>query len=508
MDGVNWIAKANSTLIDQLISNPSRGSLTPGMLQDLLDSKTMVLYGKGPATNGYAIVSIDASGGVVIKKQVGQVSVSSGNMPKTIRDNYVDLSTGFNTATAPGLTPLQISDLGQGEYALLAVCMDNDRFGIISATTFEVTARTGVLSTSAATYLIGQPVVVNSAEQGDVLSAVLLNSATTYTGNVTLDFTTLGKDTFKSAYLLANGNQSVMKPYGKANVWLTQGYGNATAKKDATSVSIPTDGLLPGTYRVYMFLENAGNVTSYSEATITLTTVAPTPTPTAAPYHGGGSGGGGSSAPTTYTTTGTLLTSSSGTVLKSIIVNANDNVGSVLVPIGTKALDKDGNPLKSISLSPLAGSDVPAVPTGAIFQFAGYAYEAGPAGATFEPGITLTFTLPDDVWETLYLPGNQLTVKWYNPETELWEDIPVTVSPGSKTVTATVTHFSIYALFTEPMTTPVTPTETATTAPTTQTTTPPAGEQPAEGLPVTMILSIFAVVVIIAAAGYFFMMRK
>ena len=77
-------------------------------------------------------------------------------------------------------------------------------------------------------------------------------------------------------------------------------------------------------------------------------------------------------------------------------------------------------------------------------------------------------------------------------------------------MTATVTHFSVYALFTEPMTAPVTPTETATTVPTvtTQTTTPPGGEQPSEGLPVTMILSIFAVVVIIAAAGYFFMMRK
>jgi hypothetical protein len=482
------------------------------MLQDLLDSKTVVLYGKGPATNGYAIVSSDASGGVVIKKQVGQVSVSSGDMPKTIRDNYVDLSTGFNTATAPGLTPLQISDLGQGEYALLAVCMDNDRFGIISATTFEVTndtTQTGMLSTSAATYTIGQPVVVNSAVQGDVLSAALLNSAVTYTGNVTLDFTTLGKDTFQSAYLLANGNQTVVKPYGKANVWLTQGYGNATAKKDATSVSVPTDGLLPGTYRVYMFLENQGNVTSYNEATITLTTVAPTPTPTPAPHGGGGGGGGGSSAPVSYTSTGTLMTGSTGTVLKSIRVNAEDSVANLLVPIGTKALDKDGKPLSSIALNPITGSGVPAVPTGAVFQFAGYAYEAGPVGATFEPGITLTFDIPDDVWETLYLPGNQLTVMWYNTETELWEEIPATVSPSSKTVTATVTHFSIYALFTEPLTEPVTPTETATTVPpTTQTTTPPAGEQPSEGLPMTMILSIFAVVVIIAAAGYFFMMRK
>ncbi|MDD4455296.1 MAG: hypothetical protein PHI67_08315, partial [Candidatus Methanomethylophilaceae archaeon] len=219
------IAKANSTLIDQLVGNPSRSSLTPGMLQDLLDSKTMVLYGHDDTPkHGYAIVSIDASGGISIIEQFGNVSVESGDMPKTIRDNYVDLSAGFDTRSTFGLAPLPINKLGQGEYALLAVCMDNDRFGIISATTFEVTAnKTGVLSTSAATYTIGQPVVVNSAEQGDVLAAAMINSASTYTGNVTLDFSTLGKETFKSAYLIADGNQTVVKPYGKTNVWLTQG---------------------------------------------------------------------------------------------------------------------------------------------------------------------------------------------------------------------------------------------------------------------------------------------
>ena len=81
----------------------------------------------------------------------------------------------------------------QGEYALLAVCMDEDRFAIIAATTFTVTKEAGLLSTSAATYTIGQPVVVNSAKSGEILSAVVLNSAATYTGNVTLDFSTLGR---------------------------------------------------------------------------------------------------------------------------------------------------------------------------------------------------------------------------------------------------------------------------------------------------------------------------
>jgi hypothetical protein len=61
-----------------------------------------------------------------------------------------------------------------------------------------------------------------------------------------------------------------VKPYSKANLWLTEGYGNATAGRNATSVNVPTVGLLPGTYRVYMFLENEGNVTSYNETTVQL----------------------------------------------------------------------------------------------------------------------------------------------------------------------------------------------------------------------------------------------
>jgi len=254
-----------------------------------------------------------------------------------------------------------------------------------------------------------------------------------------------------------------------------------------------------------MFLEDKGNVTSYNEATITLTTVTP-PTPGPAPYYRGGGGGGSGSTTASYTGTGTLLTGSSGTVLKSIIVNANDNIGSVLVPIGTKALDADGKPLGEITLKPLAGDAVPAVPSGSVFKFAGYAYEASPDGATFSPGITLSLSIPEDVWNSLDLTNQQCVMKWYNKETGLWEDVPTTVIPGTRTVEIRVTHFSIYALFTEPVTTP-TPTETASTTPTTTTTTPSA-EPPAEGLPMMMILAIFAVIAIIIAAGYFLMMRK
>jgi len=276
---------------------------------------------------------------------------------------------------------------------------------------------------------------------------------------------------------------------------------------NTNQATVSTTGLDAGTYQVYLAgLSANGTVQAYGTHTLEITSSDVTPTPT--PYTPGrsGGGGGGGSSYTSYTGTGTLLTGSSGTVLKSIIVNANDNIGSVLVPIGTKALDADGKPLGEITLKPLAGDAVPAVPSGSVFKFAGYAYEASPDGATFDPAITLSLDIPEDVWNSLDLTNQQCMMKWYNKESGLWEDVPTTIIPGTRTIEIRITHFSIYALFTEPITTPTTPTETVTTAAPATPTTPTA--PPAEGLPMTMILAIFAVIAIVVVAGYFLMMRK
>jgi len=242
-------------------------------------------------------------------------------------------------------------------------------------------------------------------------------------------------------------------------------------------------------------------VVALDQTDVCIAAVAPTPTPTRRP------GGGGGGTPTdTYTGSGTLKINSAGTVLKSVKINAEDGIGSLLIPIGTEALDAGGNPLTEISLIPVSNDTAPAFPSGAAFQFAGYVYEASPEGATFEPGITLYIEIPEDVWNTLDLTDQRLTVKWYNKQTGEWEDVPTTVSASTRTVRATISHFSTFALFTEPVTT-ATPTDTATPA-TPATPTTPGDETPDEGLPFTTILVIVIAVVIIAAAGYYFMTKK
>ncbi|MDN7013640.1 hypothetical protein FGW20_11470 [Methanoculleus sp. FWC-SCC3] len=284
---------------------------------------------------------------------------------------------------------------------------------------------------------------------------------------------------------------------------IAEGYG-CSGDADASKVTIPAatlKNLEPGTYDLYAMGMQGEKVVALDQTDVCIAAVAPTPTPTRRP------GGGGGGTPTdTYTGSGTLKINSAGTVLKSVKINAEDGIGSLLIPIGTEALDAGGNPLTEISLIPVSNDTAPAFPSGAAFQFAGYVYEGSPGGATFAPAITLTLEIPEEDWNALDPTTQSLTVKWYNTETGEWEDVPTTVNPSTRTVRATISHFSTFALFTEPVTT-ATPTDTATPA-TPATPTTPGDETPDEGLPFTTILVIVIAVVIIAAAGYYFMTKK
>lgn len=310
--------------------------------------------------------------------------------------------------------------------------------------------------------------------------------------------------------LKPNGQEATLEKYG--GLVIAEGYGCAGyANSNSVNVAAATlQKLNPGDYYLYAMGIKDQKVVAVDQKEVVIKANRPTPTPGGGGGGGSPSGGGPSgptepSGPVAYEGTGSLMTDSTGIVVQSIAVSAVDGVATVIVPAGVQALDANGNPITEVGIEPLASDAVPAVPAGAVFAFAGYAYVASPAGATFDPAITLTLEIPEDVWNTLDLESEQLSVKWYNEETGLWENIPTTFDPETRTVRATVTHFSIFALFTEPVPETTTPTETPTT---TTTTTAPGGETPTEGLPVTMILGIFVVVIIIAAAGYFLLKRK
>ncbi len=136
------------------------------------------------------------------------------------------------------------------------------------------------------------------------------------------------------------------------------------------------------------------------------------------------------------------------------------------------------------------------------FTFEGYSCECKPAGATFSPAITISFSIPDDEW----VEGKAYTIKCYNAATGLWETLETTVNAATHTVSAKVSHFSCFALFTESaaVTTATKAPVSATVVPTAAAATIPAASGDAEGsLPWMTILVVCIVVGVVAGGAYY-----
>ncbi|MCQ1537749.1 hypothetical protein FTO68_01915 [Methanocalculus taiwanensis] len=596
------IGKANSSMIDQILrgARPSRSTI-----EEMLSKDTIVIYGKSGAVYGFEGVRIDNAGQAQRIPQFikGDGITFSTDLKTMIAANYINLSAGFNTATATPELGLPITWIGPGEYVLLAMCLDgpDDRVSAITLMPFIVTEQASQFTTSAATYPIGDPVVVNwGGAQPQNIAGILIRDGSTYTGNVTVDLTSLGASSLKSMYLLGDGNQTVKKLIDRANIYISEGYGNAHNATNNNSLSIPTTGLIAGSFTVHMVVENNGNLTSYGSTTVTLadaTTLTANFTGTprtgttqittqftdlstggTAPYtyhwqynrnnagwvnfttpnaqnpsqtfgigaysirlnvtdaasntatktetnyinvaQTGGGGGGGGGVPTTQETVGSasLLANSLGMLLQSYIVDSPSGVAKLNLNRNTIALDQDGNPLGSVSIDDLPAGSVPSVPGGSVFSFAGYAVTCSPAGATFSPGAQLNFEFTQAQWDALMAQAEQdpsiLSVKWYNSETGSWESVQTTVNPTTRTVSAQITHFSIFALFTdtEAAIPVVTPTVTPTIPPVTPTetvppTTPVTPVEPA-AFPWTYVIIGVIIIILIAGGAYYYTTKQ
>lgn len=182
------------------------------------------------------------------------------------------------------------------------------------------------------------------------------------------------------------------------------------------------------------------------------------------------------------TSNGVVLISPEGKLLRSLEIESCDGITTLALPDGTSALDAAGRPIRKITVTPV--EEVAPLPEGTAFRFAGYACECSPSGAVFAPPITLTFTLSAEEWDAI---GDGLSVRFYNEETGVWEEIPATVDATTHTVTAAVSHFSVFGLFSEattvippevtvPGTTPVTATTVVQVVEESEAPATPAGE--------------------------------
>ena len=137
------------------------------------------------------------------------------------------------------------------------------------------------------------------------------------------------------------------------------------------------------------------------------------------------------------------------------------------IAAGTIILNADGTVPTEISITP--NSNPPTPPAG---QFIIGAYTGSPSGLTFNPPGTMIWS-----YNPASLPAgvdpSSLQVAFYNSTTGKWELIPCTVDPITDTITATVAHFSTFAILgslTE-TTSPQAPTTTLKTTTITTTTT-------------------------------------
>jgi len=141
--------------------------------------------------------------------------------------------------------------------------------------------------------------------------------------------------------------------------------------------------------------------------------------------------------------TAELSVTDQGVVTEATELQSADGIATVSIDQGVVALDQAGAPVSSVSIDTLAPSDMPSVPQDNTVSFAGIAYELGPNGAQFSPAISITFAVPAGQ------VGQDLTVRTYDHATDTWQDLPTTFDPVTGMVTAEVSHFCCFALFTK-----------------------------------------------------------
>ncbi|WP_292395688.1 hypothetical protein [Methanoculleus sp. UBA303] len=237
-----------------------------------------------------------------------------------------------------------------------------------------------------------------------------------------------------------------------------------------------------------------------------------TPTPGNGGNGGGGGGSQGStstpaptqSAPVTSVGQASLPLSETGEVSAPVTVRTGDGAGSLTVGEGTRARDKDGNPLGEVTIARADAAGLPPAPRGTTI---GFALTCGPAGAAFDPPVTLTYTLSTEEWAKI--GGAAPKVMWYDPASKAWQEVPATVDPATRTVTARVSHFSIFAL-----TWADAPPAKATAAPAAatpggETPSGPGSQQPKDGeIPWVLIAAGGLVVAGGLAAGWYFLRKR
>jgi PKD repeat protein len=139
------------------------------------------------------------------------------------------------------------------------------------------------------------------------------------------------------------------------------------------------------------------------------------------------------------------INTNSNVITQATTLQSNDHLATLSIGDGIVAENSAGAALSSVTIKGLLPPEVPSSPGSGGSSFTGMAYELTPDGATFSPTVTLTFTDPQATW------GKQYTIRSYDHVTNTWQDLPTTYDPSKGTITAQLSHFCCFALFSTPV---------------------------------------------------------
>ncbi|GAH19673.1 unnamed protein product [marine sediment metagenome] len=212
-------------------------------------------------------------------------------------------------------------------------------------------------------------------------------------------------------------------------------YVSETAPQTMTSTGTFTanlTGLSPNT--TYHFRAIAvGDGTGYGEDRAFTTATTPTPGPA----------GGGRRPPTLPpgTTDVRGIVSNAGVFTEAFTTTSECACCTLDIPEGTVGLSEELEPLDEITLVPM--DEPPPPPEDA--HVIGLGCDFGPDGATFDPPITVTLRYdPDALPEGVDEEG--LVVAMWDEEAGEWIELDCVVDTVNNTITASVSHFTTFAI--------------------------------------------------------------
>ena len=211
--------------------------------------------------------------------------------------------------------------------------------------------------------------------------------------------------------------------------------GNLTFELNSANFTMPGKSYTDVTLTV----EASGSITpgTYTTEFIIKSEIPPTPTPSV------GVGGAATYLVRTnlFGVEKTYHTEHDGYTLKAIEGTSQDGKLTITVPKKTTALGENGKRLKSLEIVVDRTPPKPPENTSII----GLAYNFTPTGATFEPPMMLTWEYnPSALLEGV--TEDSLVLAHYNEEAGEWIELECVVDTINNTITASISHFTTFAI--------------------------------------------------------------